>query len=217
MHTGHEWIDEGIGLYWLERRASLPHWHEAEMVVLEDVIADRRVQRILDLGTGDGYMLSVLRSVCPHAEGIGLDISPSLLKAGRHRFDGDSRVQFMEYDMACSLPSSMGEFDVVISALAVHHLPDSRKRALYAEVRKLLAPGGIFCNVDVVTSPTEELQRRAEILFSFGPDDQHVSDQPAPLGSHLTWLDEAGYTNVDCYWKWRKLTVLAGERPVTHS
>lgn len=115
--------------------------------------------------------------------------------------------------MAQPLPVDLGTFDIVISGLAIHHLPDARKRSLYADAFRLLRSGGVCCNVDVVAAPTRDLHRRAQAAFGFGAEDEHPSDQPAPLHAQLTWLEDAGFTNVDCHWKWLELAVLGGEKP----
>ena len=212
--TSEEWRCGQAAGRWLDRRPTIPHWEEAESVLREDVLATRPVGRVLDLGTGDGYLLGTMLDAHPSAAGVGLDISRSLLEAAGRRFESDERVRLVEHDLAEPLPSDLGTFDVVVSALAIHHLPDTRKRGLYAEAFDLLEPGGVFCNIDVVASPTPELHRRAQAAFGFGPEDEHPSDQPAPLEPQLDWLREVGFTQVECYWKWLELAVLAGERPL---
>jgi SAM-dependent methyltransferase len=213
VSSGKEWSAEGTGARWLGTRPRIPRWEETEAVVLDDVIGRRRVDRVLDLGTGNGHMLAALREAYPGAEGVGIDISSSLLAAARQRFDGDRGVRLIKRDLARSLPGDLDSFDVIVSALAIHHLPDDRKRSLYAEAHASLRTGGVFCNVDVVAAPTRELHRRAQAAFGFGPEDEHPSDQPAPLTAQLEWLDEAGFANVDCHWKWLELAVLGGEKP----
>jgi SAM-dependent methyltransferase len=197
---------------WLTRGDRLPHWGEAESVVIADVIGERPGGSVLDLGTGDGYMLAALRKAGCCADAVGIDCSQPLLAAAARRFDGDAPVRLIEHDLAQALPSGLGTFDVVISALAIHHLDDARKRELYAEAFALLEPGGVFCNVDIVASPTSELHRRSQAAFNLTPDDEE-DDRPAPLEPQLGWLRAAGFANVDCYWKLLELAVIAGERP----
>ncbi len=100
-------------------------------------------------------------------------------------------------------------------AAAIHHLTDDRKQSLFGEVFSLLDPGGVFCVLDVVASPTPELHERAQAALGFDPEDQHPSDQPAHLDEQLLWLRQAGFAQVDCFWKWFELAVLAGTKPAT--
>ena len=126
----------------------------------------------------------------------------------RERFAGDDRVTVAAHDFAAPLPFE-GPFDAMVTSLAVHHVSDERKRALYAEVAGLLAPGGVFANLEIVASPTPALHDRWR-------DEMGARDDPADvlrdMASQLAWIEEAGLTNVDCIWKWRSLALLRGER-----
>jgi tRNA (cmo5U34)-methyltransferase len=101
----------------------------------------------------------------------------------------------------------------VVSALAIHHLPDARKRELFAEVLGLLRPGGCFYDLDVVAAPTAELHELSQSAFGFDDRQQDPSDQPAHLEDQLLWLREAGFGDVDCFWKWLELSLVGGTRP----
>jgi SAM-dependent methyltransferase len=182
-------------------------------VLLDDVVDGKVPRRVLDLGTGGGALIADIRSVAPDCEAIGLDISPPLLAAARMRFAREKGVHFHEHDLSDPLPSDLGSFDLIVSAWVIHHLPDERKRSLYAEVHDLLEPGGTFCNIDLVAMRTPELQARALEVFAQVSDEQDRSDQPARVGEQLTWLSESGFVNVDCYWKWLATGMLVGERP----
>ncbi len=100
-------------------------------------------RRILDLGTGDGRLLALVRRVHPDTEAVAIDFSATMLAAARKRFDGDSRVRVVEHNLDASLPD-LGKFDAIISCFAIHHLVHERKRALYAEIFSRLSPGGVF-------------------------------------------------------------------------
>ncbi len=132
-----------------------------------------------------------------------------MLAAATERFGGDDRVTFVTHDLDDPLPFD-GPFDAIITSLAVHHVGDERKRALYAEAADLLAPGGVLANLEIVASPTQVLHDRWR-------DEMGAHDDPADvlrdMASQLEWMSDAGLTDVDCIWKWRSLALLRGERP----
>jgi SAM-dependent methyltransferase len=168
--------------------------------------------RILDLGCGDGEVIGRVLGAFPDAQVVGVDFSPEMLDRVRKRFGGDGRVAIVEHDLDRALDPAWGEFDAVVSAFAIHHVVDDRKRSLYAEAFALVRPGGLFANLEHVASPTEELHR--EFLCSVGmdPDDDDPSNKLASVEDQLGWLRAAGFAQVDCFWKWRELALLAGRR-----
>lgn len=118
-----------------------------------------RIGRFMDLGTGDGRMLALVHERHPDSVGIGIDSSKPMLERAMERFSDDPLVELLEHNLALPLPRQ-APLDAVVSALAVHHLEDDRKRALFREIHKLLVPGGVFANLDLVSSPTVQLHER---------------------------------------------------------
>lgn len=199
-------------LKYLASADRIPHRTEGEAVVLGMVPAGAR--RILDLGTGDGRLLALLLIDRPDASGVAVDFSPTMLAAARVRFAEWPSVEVIEHDLDEPLPS-LGSFDAIVSSFAIHHCTDERKRALYAEIFALLEPGGSFCNLEHVASPTAALQARflAEVGITEGTGDP--SNKLASVELQLRWLREIGFTDVDCYWKWLELAVFGGFKPVS--
>ena len=148
---------------YLGRADQISHRTEGEATLLEFIPSNTR--GILDLGTGDGRLLALVRGAHPETDAVAVDFSPAMLDAARKRFSGDSRVTIVEHNLDFPLPS-LGKFDAVISSFAIHHLTHERKRALYAEIFGLLHAGGVFCNLEHVASPTERLHE--EFLLRIG-------------------------------------------------
>lgn len=210
--SGAEWKTLRRAEDWTSCREGLPHAADAEAMLVEHLIRGE-VGRVLDLGSGDGHMIGVLRERWPDAAAIGLDLSPALVEAARQRFAGMEEVRIETHDLMQPLPSDLGQFDVVVSALAIHHLPDERKRELFSEVFELLGPNGTFYDLDVVAAPTTELHSISQAAFGFDEGQQDPSDQPARIEDQLGWLHEAGFNNVDCFWKWLELSLVGGTKP----
>jgi SAM-dependent methyltransferase len=186
----------------------IPHRDVAEGLLLA-ALPDR-VERVLDLGSGDGRMLALVTDAHPGAAGIGLDTSEAMLDRARSRFAGESHREVRPADLAQPL-ALPGGFDAVVSGLAIHHLSDERKRTLFGEVLALLRPGGVFANLDLVAASSEAAHRRFRELIGRPEDDP--SDRLADLGAQLQWLREAGYAEVDCPFKWLQLALMVGRRP----
>lgn len=210
--SGGEWLEVDRVEAWPSFREQLPHAPDAESLLVEHLIPTA-VRRVLDLGTGDGHLLAAIGRQHTDVGGVGLDLSPGMVSAARERFAGIERVSFEVHDLMRTLPAGLGEFDLVVSALAIHHLPDERKRSLYGEALDLLRPGGAFYNLDVVMAPTPELHDLSQRSFGFSDRDPDPSDQLAPLDDQLEWLRGVGFEHVDCHWKWLELALFGGIKP----
>jgi tRNA (cmo5U34)-methyltransferase len=208
---GEEWTAdaEKVGRY-LRRAGQFPRRVEGESVLLEHVPLGAR--RVLDLGTGDGRMLDLLRADRPELRGVRLDFSELMLAAAHERFDGEERIELIAHDLAEPLPA-LGRFDVVVSSLAIHHLEHERKRSLYGEVFDLLEPGGVFANFEHVASPNERLHAAFFAAIGEPLENADPSDRLLDVWTQLAWLRELGFDDVDCYWKWLELALMVGVKP----
>jgi tRNA (cmo5U34)-methyltransferase len=196
-----EWSDEGRVAEYLAR--VIPHRDVAEAMLLEAL--PERVDRFLDLGTGDGRLLLLIRERHPEAEGIGIDSSEPMLARAADRLGSAPWVELRAHDLVLPLTES-GRFDAIVSGLAIHHLEDERKRELFAEVHDLLAPGGVFANLDLVSSATLQLHERFRREIGRVEDDP--GDRLADLSEQIEWLDGAGFGEVDCQFKWLELALI---------
>jgi SAM-dependent methyltransferase len=185
----------------------VPHRAEGEAVVLEFV--PKTARRILDLGTGDGRLLALLRIDRPNAEAIALDFSPTMLDAARKRFRDDHNVRVIEHNLDDPLPD-LGRFDAIVSSFAIHHCTDERKRALYSEIHTALEPGGVFSNLEHVEPGSAELHAQFLRAMQLTIADEDPSNKLAPVDVQLEWLRDIGFMDVDCHWKWMELALFGG-------
>lgn len=194
---------------YLSRADRLPHRSEGEHVLARD-LSDALPGRVLDLGCGDGRLASVVLDAYPDSLAVCIDMSQTMLTAASERFAGDERVTLLQHNLDEPLRCD-GPFDAVVSSLAIHHVSDQRKHELYGEIVELLAPGGVFCNLDVVASPTRALHEKWRIEMDAIDD---PSDILCDLQSQLRWLSAVGLSDVDCIWKWRSLALMRGQKPL---
>ena len=204
-----EWQTAEHALAYLERADKVPNRAAGEAVLLDEIPLS--ASRVLDLGSGDGRLVDFVLSARPQARGVALDFSPIMLQRLKERFASQSRVDIIQHDLANPLPD-LGSFSAVVSSFAIHHLSHERKRMLYQEAWSMLEPGGVFCNLEHVASPTLRVHHRFLDAMGTTPEQEDPSNKLLDVASQLGWLREIGFRDVDCYWKWRELALLVGHK-----
>ena len=158
------------------------------------------VVSVLDLGTGTGETLAAVLEQHPGAAAVGVDKNEAMLGVARHRLAGVP-LELRVADLTDPLPA--GPFDLVVSALAIHHLEGPDKADLFARITRVLRPGGRFVLGDVVI-PVDP----AEAVTPLTSD----HDRPSPLADQLGWLADAGFDTTTT-WCERDLVVVQADRP----
>ncbi len=77
----------------------------------------------------------------------------------------------------------------------------------------VLEPGGIFCNLEHVASPSSRVHLRFLEEYGITPEQEDKSNKLLDMETQLQWLTEIGFEEVDCYLKWRELSLLVGRKP----
>ena len=203
------WDDPTQVSWYINRLDRLPPRLAGESVMGEILIP--APTSVLDLGCGDGRLAALVLDARPSTQKVvAVDVSAPMLERAHARFDQDDRVELRRWDLGEPI-TPLGRFDCIVSGFAIHHLADERKRALFREVATQLHPGGLFANLEVVASATPELH--AEFLAAIGRTADDPADRLAPVDDQLTWMRQAGLTQVDCIWRWRGMALLAGRAP----
>lgn len=183
----------------------------------------------LDLGAGTGAASSAVLTEYPNATAILAEYSNLMVAEGDKvlaRFAG--RYRYVEFDMNSAEWPVSEPLDAVISALSIHHLPDARKRSIFREIFERLKPGGWYINYDPVRAPDstmESIWERANDRYD--PDgpwkrthrtpqelaryENHVRYM-IPLEPQLAWLREAGFQNIDVFWKRLEWVIYGGQK-----
>jgi tRNA (cmo5U34)-methyltransferase len=210
--TNSEWQTMEHAFSYLARADKLPHRTEGEKALLEQIPSDAK--RVLDLGTGDGRLLALVKLNNPSVEGVALDFSDPMIEQVKKRFANDGKVKIIKHDFSLPLPAKkLGCFDAIVSSLAIHHLTHIRKKQLYTEVFTLLNPKGVFCNLEHVSSATENMHLKFLAATGFTPQTEDPSNKLLDVETQLGWLRKIGFVDVDCYWKWLEIALLVGFKP----
>lgn len=172
---------------------------------------DAPVRSVLDLGAGTGLLSGFVLSASPEASLTLVDGAPAMLDQARERLGG-ADASFVVGDLADPLPAEPtgAGWDAVVSALAIHHLDDAGKQALFGRVLDALRPGGIFVNAEQVLGRTPAIQasyrawHRAESArLGTTPEEWAASeermkvDKWATVADQVAWLEQAGFVDAD--------------------
>ena len=195
----------------------------------------------LDLGCGDGILghalLDAFVGNAPTA--VFADFSPPMLDAARARLDDYEGAHFTLFDYAnpgwAEAVGRPGAFDAIVSGFSIHHQPDEHKRTIYRDIYRLLAPGGIFLNLEHVSSTSRWGEEQFEAYFidslhryhaprgktreEVAADFYHRPDKDAnilsPVDEQCLWLRVIGFERVDCFLKVFELAIFGGIKPIS--
>ncbi len=197
--------------------------------------------RFLDLGCGDGILGCVLLDALPQSQGIFADFSEPMLQAARAALGSQPRAAVVKADFSTPAwresVAAHAPFDLVVSGYAIHHQPDERKKSLYAEIYDLLSAGGVFLNLEHVSSASkagehlfdeffidnlhafhrrsDTLKTRQEVADTFYNRPDKKENLLAPLDLQCQWLNEIGFVDVDCFFKVFELALFGGRKNTT--
>ena len=181
----------------MQTSQSMSDWDPASYLALmaEEVAGYERLQddavaatagvdarSILELGIGTAETARRLLAAHPRAHLHGIDSSAPMLVAARAALD-PARTQLTCARLEDPLPA--GPFDLVVSALTIHHLDAPRKADLFERIAAVLAPGGRFVLADVVT-PRDPAEAAIPLEEGY--------DTPSSVDEQTQWLAAAGLT-----------------------
>jgi tRNA (cmo5U34)-methyltransferase len=218
-------FEEEAGEYDEIIRRLIPHYErmlEALTIVLP-FDASQEI-RVLDLGCGTGMIAHRIKAVFPKARLTCLDLAENMIRMARARLGSD--VRYIQADFQ-NHPFDE-TYDAVLSSLALHHLVSDRDKIdFFVKIFRMLKPGGVFFNADVVLGSSPFMQERyMEAWKRFQrlrvSDDEiegkwlpkyRAEDRPAKLTDQLDWLRGQGFQDVDVIWKYYNFAVYGGRKP----
>jgi tRNA (cmo5U34)-methyltransferase len=236
----HDWKSATYAERWVADAEARDPEREAQLALLAALIPRPRdaAIRVLDLGAGYGVVSAAVLQVFPAAQITLMDYSAAMLEHARARLAahaGQLRWAIGDLSAPGWERELEGPFDAVVSAAVIHNLRDGpRVRALYAEIARILAPGGAFLNLDHVNPGGPHIEEQYAVLRgtarrgaaarlahthtageaeAAAPAVPRWQRFPADLPTNLAWLKEAGFAEVDCFSKEFQRTLFGGYLP----
>ncbi len=212
------------GDYDRTRRQLVPDFDNFYGVALELIsYAPDADLRVLDLGAGTGLFSAIIGAAYPNARLTLADFSPQMLDQARQRFADRAGVDYLLLDYEHD-PIS-GDYDVAISALALHHTPPSQLESVFEKVYQALVSDGLFINADQTLGTSVDNEARYEqawldAIRANGSTEVDIAaalerlkaDKTATLEDQLAALRGAGFAEVDCWYKRYRFAVYSGRK-----
>jgi tRNA (cmo5U34)-methyltransferase len=180
-------------------------------------------KRVLDIGAGTGLFSQFVYQYREDLHFTLIDISRDMLSVAKERFAHLPNFEFKELDF--SFEPIVEKYDVIISALAIHHLTHEQKAELYQRIFDALNPEGIFINADQVEGRSIWYDkfykyRWKQVVHASDLDQEAIDrgfermkhDKFSKLEDQLVMLEEAGFGDVDCIYKNYDFVVFSGKK-----
>lgn len=204
----------------------IPHYPTMVRTLIDAIPFEKSSRlRVIDLGCGTGTVATHVLESFPNAHLTCLDFSENMLASAQKRLAPHPMVNYVVSDLRYYTFDT--KYDVVVSSLAIHHLPTNEdKYNFYRRVYENLNPGGVFYNADVVLASNDFLQAvcmnewrqfmtrnisAEEVENKWIPTYQQ-EDHPAKLTDQLAWLKDIGYADTDVIWRYFNFAVYGGIR-----
>ncbi|UCD84289.1 MAG: class I SAM-dependent methyltransferase [Deltaproteobacteria bacterium] len=201
----------------------IPKYREQNELIPKLIPFDReRGLSAIDLGCGTGILAYLILQRYPKARVIAFDLAGNMLEECKKNLAGfEKRLILKKGDFG--IDDFGSGYDIAVSGLSIHHLDSVTKRRLYQRIYRALSPGGIFINRDIVLGKTPVLteeyhERWRDYMRSCGEDGKMwfnkylEQDTPDSAEDQMEWLKEAGFTEVECYWRYINFAIFGGRK-----
>ncbi|WP_088186658.1 class I SAM-dependent methyltransferase [Desulfosporosinus sp. FKA] len=216
-------FDENASQYDGQRKKLIPCFDDFYSIAISLAETKTKNPKILDIGAGTGLLSSFILEKYPDAFVTLIDLSEKMLDMAKERFVANQNVTYIIDDY--TKIKFDRKYDVVISSLSIHHLSGDEKKQLYQNIYSSLNQDGVFINADQVLGEThfmESLYKNdwKNKVESSGLSKEEIQsayeranlDKMSTLSDQLKWIEDSGFLDVDCVYKYYNFVVLFGRK-----
>ena len=196
----------------------VPQYKEQHEIIYNLLPEDTKNEiRVLDLGCGNGALSKLVLKKLPNAHVVGFDLTPKMLEAYVENLsEYRGRYELIQGDFRSD---SMGSnYDIVLAGLTLQHLTWGQRKDFYRLVHNILNPNGTFILNDIIIDEdwdtrNQQYDNWKKFIESNGEDseywfEKHMhKDYPVTLEDHSKWLEDAGFSEVECHWRHHNFAV----------
>jgi tRNA (cmo5U34)-methyltransferase len=180
---------------------------------------NKNINSILDIGAGTGLLTNYVKDVFPDAYYKLIDISEKMVEIAKKRFENFVNIEYEINDYVSNYPT--GDYDLVISALSIHHINEDNKKILYSKIYQQLTDGGCFITLDQFNAESVQINKIfTESWYDFinscetGKEDMDAwlqrreLDRENTINETILMLKQNGFKNVECIYQFMKFGVI---------
>ncbi|MFT9846919.1 class I SAM-dependent methyltransferase [Aneurinibacillus sp. REN35] len=206
-----------------QRRKLIPCFDDFYTIPVSIAESKNDSPNILDIGAGTGLLSAFMLEKYPKANLTLIDLSEKMLEIAKLRFEDHPNVKYIVDDYTTY--AFEDTFDIVMSSLSIHHITDEEKQNVYHKSFSIIKNDGVFINADQVLGSTPYIESlytndwkkkietsgltKQEILSAY---ERTALDKMSTLEDQVRWLKEAGFSDVDCIYKYFNFVVLFGRK-----
>ena len=213
-------FNSNVDIYDSGRRYFIPcfnDYYETGVNILSLIKND--YESILDLGAGTGLLTKYLYEKFPTAQFTLVDVAEKMLDIAKVRFRGKNNFTYNVADYSAELPSR--DFDLIASALSIHHLDEDEKRLLYSLIYDKLPKGGCFLNLDQFNASSDIINETFnkywyDYIIHSGITKEEIDrwtsrkglDKESTVRDTISMLKEIGFDQSECVYQYLKFGVI---------
>lgn len=182
-----------------------------------------KAKSVLDLGAGTGLLTKFVMEILPHSSYTLIDLSAKMLEIAKSRFSDYHDVNYEIKDYVSNFPN--GKFDLIVSALSIHHMEENIKQNLYSRIYDSLNDNSYLINLDQFNADSEDVNNfYTEYWYDFiqksGINDIDVKswlqrrelDKENTITKSIQMIKSVGFDNVECIYQYMKFGVIVGRK-----